>query len=360
VLELNTDTLAAKLLWVRIQYLGIASVAPLWFIFVLRFTQRDRLLSPVLAALLFVVPAVTWGLALTLSSHNLIYTEVALADRQAFVGLETTYGPWFWAHSLYSYGLWGAGVLLLLVTGLHFSWWHRTPYLVLVLSAFAPVVPNLQWIAGRASFVDGTPIGFALAALAIHWALCRYLRPEIMPLARDQMMEQMPDGVLVLDSRQRIVDVNAVARRILGLPNGRLFQQSLATPSGVILEQAQAPGGAKAVWFGDGAARRCYDVSILPVFQRNGRPAGQMAVFRDVTERQQLLTELQEALARVKTLSGLIPICASCKKVRNDAGYWESVEVYIRDHTDAEMTHGLCPDCMQRLLMDMEKLSAAD
>jgi len=85
-----------------------------------------------------------------------------------------------------------------------------------------------------------------------------------------------------------------------------------------------------------------------------------MAVFRDVTERQQLLTELQEALARVKTLSGLIPICASCKKVRNDAGYWESVEVYIRDHTDAEMTHGLCPDCMQRLLMDMEKLSAAD
>mgnify|MGYP005856547233 CR=1 FL=1 len=85
-----------------------------------------------------------------------------------------------------------------------------------------------------------------------------------------------------------------------------------------------------------------------------------MAIIRDVTERQQLLAELQDALARVKTLSGLIPICASCKKVRNDAGYWQSVEVYIRDHTDAELAHGLCPDCMQHLMEDIERMSAVE
>jgi glutaredoxin len=124
----------------------------------------------------------------------------------------------------------------------------------------------------------------------------------------------------------------------------------------LVSKEEQARGGAKGLWFGDDQARRCYDISILPVFQRNGRSAGLMAVLRDVTERQQLLTELQDALARVKTLSGLIPICASCKKVRNDAGYWESVEDYIRDHTDAEMPHGLCPDCMQRIMQDMEDL----
>jgi PleD family two-component response regulator len=58
---------------------------------------------------------------------------------------------------------------------------------------------------------------------------------------------------------------------------------------------------------------------------------------------------LQEALANVKTLSGLLPICANCKKIRDDEGYWHIVEAYIRDHSDASFSHGICPDCMQEL-----------
>jgi hypothetical protein len=59
----------------------------------------------------------------------------------------------------------------------------------------------------------------------------------------------------------------------------------------------------------------------------------------------QLVGELQEALLKAKTLSGLLPICASCKKIRDDAGYWHQVEVYIRDHAEVDFSHGLCPDC---------------
>ncbi len=59
--------------------------------------------------------------------------------------------------------------------------------------------------------------------------------------------------------------------------------------------------------------------------------------------------ELQEALVKVKTLSGLLPICASCKKIRDDQGYWQQVEVYIQDHSKAEFSHGLCPDCAKKL-----------
>ena len=59
--------------------------------------------------------------------------------------------------------------------------------------------------------------------------------------------------------------------------------------------------------------------------------------------------ELQEALAKVKTLSGLLPICAGCKKIRDDQGYWQQVELYIQSHSDAKFTHGLCPDCCTRL-----------
>jgi len=84
------------------------------------------------------------------------------------------------------------------------------------------------------------------------------------------------------------------------------------------------------------------------------------AVLADVTERkrveqerEKLIRELQETLARVKTLTGLLPICASCKKIRDDKGYWNQIEEYIRDHSEADFSHGICPDCMKKLYPDL-------
>jgi PAS domain S-box-containing protein len=81
-----------------------------------------------------------------------------------------------------------------------------------------------------------------------------------------------------------------------------------------------------------------------------------LAYFRDITERklaekerEKLILELQETIAKIKTLSGLLPICSSCKKIRNDKGYWEQMETYIRDHSEADFSHGLCPECAEKL-----------
>jgi DNA-binding NtrC family response regulator len=70
-------------------------------------------------------------------------------------------------------------------------------------------------------------------------------------------------------------------------------------------------------------------------------------------EREKLIHELQEALAKVKTLSGMLPICASCKKIRDDKGYWNQIESYIRDHSEAEFSHSICPDCKKKLYGDV-------
>jgi len=64
-------------------------------------------------------------------------------------------------------------------------------------------------------------------------------------------------------------------------------------------------------------------------------------------EREQLISQLQDALAQVRQLHGLLPICASCKKIREDSGYWRQIEEYIRDHSEAQFTHGICPECSQ-------------
>jgi len=66
-------------------------------------------------------------------------------------------------------------------------------------------------------------------------------------------------------------------------------------------------------------------------------------------ERERLIFDLQRALAKVKTLSGLLPICSACKKIRDDKGYWNQMEAYIRDHSDADFTHSICPECAKKL-----------
>jgi PleD family two-component response regulator len=70
---------------------------------------------------------------------------------------------------------------------------------------------------------------------------------------------------------------------------------------------------------------------------------------KQLTER---VRELEEALAQIKTLRGLLPICAKCKKVRDDQGYWQDVDLYIRNHTDVDISHGICPDCFRELYPD--------
>jgi CheY-like chemotaxis protein len=70
-------------------------------------------------------------------------------------------------------------------------------------------------------------------------------------------------------------------------------------------------------------------------------------------EKEKLTQELKAALDKVKLLSGFLPICASCKKIRDDKGYWNQIEVYIREHSEAEFSHGLCPDCARKLYPDL-------
>ena len=102
--------------------------------------------------------------------------------------------------------------------------------------------------------------------------------------------------------------------------------------------------------------------SKIPLRGPNGEVNGVLGMYMDITarkqteaERDRLIRELQEALANVKSLTGLLPICAGCKKIRDDNGYWNQVESYIQTHSEARFTHGLCPDCIKEHYPDLEE-----
>ena len=89
---------------------------------------------------------------------------------------------------------------------------------------------------------------------------------------------------------------------------------------------------------------------LVPAVQRALREAEERRKRQQAeAERERLIEELTAALAKVKTLTGLLPICSSCKNIRDDNGYWNRLEVYLQEHSEAKLTHGICPDCAHRL-----------
>lgn len=111
-----------------------------------------------------------------------------------------------------------------------------------------------------------------------------------------------------------------------------------------------------------GGQERYLIFDASPVLGHDGKLVAAIETLQDITElkrveeeRERLNIKLQDALDRIKTLSGLIPICAGCKKIRDDKGYWNLLEEYLEQHSDASFSHGLCPDCFHKYFPDAEK-----
>lgn len=99
-------------------------------------------------------------------------------------------------------------------------------------------------------------------------------------------------------------------------------------------------------------SRSYHELFVSLLKDETGNPIGFMGIAHDITERtlaeierENLIKNLRDALDQVKTLSGLLPICATCKKIRDDKGYWKRIESYIQDHSDVELSHSICPEC---------------
>ena len=102
------------------------------------------------------------------------------------------------------------------------------------------------------------------------------------------------------------------------------------------------------------------EISVRFIRDDNGNPVGVLGMTRDISERKKieeekenLIDELKLALKEIKTLRGIVPICAKCKKIRGDQGYWQQVEQYIQEHSEAKFSHSICPDCLKEVYPEL-------
>ncbi|MFH1672516.1 MAG: PAS domain-containing protein [Pseudomonadota bacterium] len=179
------------------------------------------------------------------------------------------------------------------------------------------------------------------------------------------IIASVTDHMFMLDEQYTIVWANDVAKRLFGpdLVGKKCYRVYLGhdTPcESCIVKECFEDGKVHEVETevtgDDGKQMMLWCTASVAAQDADGRPQMVVEICRDITRRklaeqgrERLITNLQNALAEVKTLSGMLPICASCKKIRDDKGYWNQIEGYISTHSEVEFSHGICPECEKKL-----------
>lgn len=348
-LELESATLRTKLLWVKAQYPGIVFVPVAWLAFSLEYTGRERWVTPRRLALLAIVPLITLALVWTNAAHGLMARSARLVARGGDLMLDFSRGPAFWLHVAYSYGLILLGTFLLLRYTTQSSPAYRKQTRALVIAALFPWLGNILYVfnVGPFSHVDVSSLAFTLTGVAVFWALFRFRFLELVPVARNAVIENMEDGLLVMDARGRVADINPAAGRVLGVDEAEVVGQPAsevfsAWPEVVAKLEPFSEGSAEIV-IRDAEDRRFYELRISPLRRdRNGFLGGLISM-RDVTDRKRVEEALHRRALELEARND--ELHAFARTVAHDlkgpltsvVGYAEILEEYYGPELDEEM-----------------------
>jgi len=297
---LTQTDLLAKLFWEQLTYLSYTTVPLAWLAMILQYTGHEKWLTRPRLAALSAIPAVTIILALTNNLHGLVLRNAYLIPFGPLLTLGREYGPWFWVHASYSFLLLLISVGLLLRTLLRSSTSYRSQRLALLLATLPPSVCSLLFVLGLSPIpgLEVTPILLGLAGVPVGWALFRYHLFDIVPVAHHRVIEGMHDGVIVLDSKGQVIDLNPAARVIIGrsladavgLPAEEVFR---SWPDLISLCRGESTRAQLVV--GPDEARRHYEVQAAPVTDGRAQCLGQVITLHDNTERVYAERAMREA-----------------------------------------------------------------
>lgn len=301
--EAATTTLVGKIFWSKLEYVGSGSVMTLFVIFAAHFTCQKQWLTRRNIARLWFLPIFNVGLVATNDWHYLVWTHfVFKADGSH--QLIYHHGPgFFWVMAcVYLYTL--GGVFLLAKAVLRPGVLYRRQSMLALIGAMIPL------ISGSAYMLDLTPPGlnitpmsFMLAGLVYSANLFRLRMFDLVPVARDILIESMSDGVLVLDTQNRVVDINPAAQELLGATVacvGKSMVESFAQWQEIMHECGDRCQG-RLTLNREGCSPRYVEIRTTRLRDRHQRFTGQLIVLRDVTEQHQAEKEVQQAHDRLQT-----------------------------------------------------------
>ncbi|OLZ40886.1 PAS domain-containing sensor histidine kinase [Natrinema saccharevitans] len=325
VLEIESTTLAAKLLWADLQWVCAAVIPTLFLVFALRYTGADRWLTRPRLGLLSIEPLAMIG-ALAVNDRTFVLWGPPVEE-------PISLGSW-WASSVTvataepRIGLFvhlGYATFCLAITSvIVFRLIARTERLYRWQGAAVFVAITVPWgtailSASSLEIIGTTPIGFTVTGLAITFGLYRYRLLEIAPIARSEVVTNLEDGVLVADADRRIVDSNPVAREVFTHNRDNLVGASIDDVIPIDIDSviagshdrdrgdgASTAGDAEPTQFSLDDGQSYYDFSIAPIDDGRGNPAGWTIVVHDVTERVRRECELERKNRKLDEFASVV------------------------------------------------------
>jgi len=312
--ELSILTLSGKVLLSVISYIGVTTVPTAWLVFVITYTGRERWLTRRNLLLLAFHPVITMVIVATNQWHQLHWPEITLGNDGLYTYALYAHGPTFWMHTAYSYLVMAAGVILLIRTLRHSHDLYQSQAKLLLAGSIVPWITNIVFFAGLSPFpeyVDLTPLSFTIAGIAVALALFRFNFLEIVPVARDMVVDKLVDPVIVVDKQDRIVDANEAALQLLNQVSenviGHFIPEALNNQPNLMQSyQGAADDSTIAeIEILVQGEQHMYDMRVTSLHDKQDKLTGRIIVLHDVTLVKRAFHEMAQARLRAEDANRL-------------------------------------------------------
>jgi len=293
-LELAAVEPWAKIIFGKFQYLGISTIGITWLMFALSYNRKEKWLTRRNIALLWVIPIITIVLAFTNELHGLIWPAITPSSSVPGANLIYVHGPAFWVIFIYVYINLAIGTFVIIDNALRARDIYRWQMLGLIASGIIPWIGNALYVANLSPVpgLDLTPLGFGLSAAIIAFSIFYLGLFDLVPVARDLLVESMMDGVIVLDTQGRVADINPRSRELLGIGNERIVGRNVVDflqPWTDLVERFRGVESAQTdIHLSNNQAITDVELRISPLSDERGFVMGRLIVIRDISEQKKL------------------------------------------------------------------------
>ncbi|MAU00542.1 MAG: hypothetical protein CL608_25645 [Anaerolineaceae bacterium] len=291
----------SRLFWSNVQYIGIVIVPTAWLVFSLYFTDRAAILTGRNIALLSLMPLATLILVWTSPWQQFFRISLVLNTAEAYPFWEWVPGPGWIMHTIYSYLLLISGVIILAQAYRQSARLHRRQIGVMLIGAIVPWIANIFSVIVR-SPIDYTPIAFLITGTAVAWGIFKVGLVEITPIIRKRVIDEMQEGMLVLDEQNRILEANPAVLHMMDVQDdvlGKPIAEVMARwPELLVQFQDEVHAQAEISLPMAGQETRYFQISLSPLHNRKGQQTGQLIMAHEITQQKQTeisLTKAKEA-----------------------------------------------------------------
>jgi len=305
--ELAFVDMASKMLWSKLSYIGITTVAPLWFLFALDYTQNQEVIKRPRVFFLFLIPAAVIYLAFTNEYYGLVWPVIIPVTTSQGVMIVYGHGPAAITSAIYSYILMLAGLVLVGQNLFRTSHIYQRQAIIVFIAALIALLSSSIYSAGLSPFYfDPTPLVLTISGILILWSIVDYKLLDAMPPAYRSLFDNMKNGVMVLDPLERIMDFNPSAKKLFKLDN-----TSFGTNADHNLNMwgEISPKGEKEGLINikiDEPVKKWVEVQFTPIYKR-GLFSGWIYIFEDISNRKKAEDLIIKSEKKYRDLADLLP-----------------------------------------------------